>query len=132
VAHLVEPACELTEEELDTPLPTNPTGIEFEVLVTELREPLALLRRVGRKVESMSLTVLDERSGLREAAKAAMRRPVANRFEPLVCVDEFGACVGVLRIDRLIDVLARDASDDRSVRHPVDASRRNARHRRRY
>ena len=132
VAHLVEPACELTEEELDTPLPTNHTGIEFEVLVTELREPLALLRRVGRRVESMSLTVLDERSALRDAAKVAMRRPVANRFEPLVCVDEFGGCVGVLRIDRLIDVLARDGADDRPSRHPLDISRRNGRHRRRY
>jgi EAL domain-containing protein (putative c-di-GMP-specific phosphodiesterase class I) len=132
VAHLVEPACELTEEELDTPLPTNPSGIEFEVLVTELREPLALLRRVGRKVESLSLTVVDERSGLREAAKVAMRRAMANRFEPLVCVDEFGACAGVVRIDRLIDVLARDDSDDRSTHHPLDISRRNGRHRRRY
>lgn len=134
IARLIEPVCELTEEELDTPLPGAPTttgyDLEFEVLVTELREPLALLRRVGRRVQSMSLTIIDERSGLREAARAAVRRPADARFDPLVCVDEFGACAGVVRVDRLIDALVR-LDDDRPERqHAVDVSRRG-RHRRR-
>ena len=132
VARLVEPVCELTEEELDTPLPTKATGVEFEVLVTELREPLALLRRIGRRVESMSLTIVDERTAVRDAARVAMRRPSATRFEPLVCVDEFGACAGVLRIDRLIDVLARESGDSRSAHHALEISRRAGRHRRKY
>ena len=131
VARLVEPVCELTEDELDTPLPTTATGIEFEVLVTDLGEPLALLRRVGRRVESMSLTIVDEHTDLRDAARVAMRRPTASRFEPLVCVDEFGACAGVLRIDRLIDVLARGAAD-RPAHHTSELGRRAARHRRQY
>ena len=102
------------------------------MLVTELREPLALLRRIGRRVESMSLTIVDERTAVRDAARVAMRRPSATRFEPLVCVDEFGACAGVLRIDRLIDVLARESGDSRSAHHALEISRRAGRHRRKY
>ncbi len=132
VARLIEPVCELTDAQLDTPLPTATTGIEFEVLVTELREPLALLRRVGRRVESLSLTVVDERSTLRDAARVAMRRPPTTRFEPMVCIDEFGSCAGVLRIDRLIDALARDGSADGPAHHSIDSGRRAARHPRRY
>lgn len=131
IDRLIEPVCELTEDELDTPLPSSASGTEFEVLVTELREPLALLRRVSRRVQSLSLTVVDERCDLRDAARAAVRRPADTRFEPLVCVDEFGACVGVVRIDRLIDALARDDAAVRQSSHGM-ASTRRGRHRRIY
>ena len=132
VARLVEPVCELTEEELDTPLAPKATGVEFEVLVTELREPLAVLRRIGRRVESISLTIVDERTAVRDAARLAMRRPATSRFEPLVCVDEFGACAGVVRIDRLIDLLARESDNSRTAHHALEMSRRAGRHRRKY
>jgi hypothetical protein len=106
VGRLIEAACELTEDELDLPLPAAGTGIEFEVLVTELREPLALLRRNGKRVESLTLTMVDDAATLQQAARIAMRRPSSTRFQPLVCVDELGACAGVLRIERLMDALA--------------------------
>ncbi|HEY4331734.1 MAG TPA: EAL domain-containing protein [Ilumatobacteraceae bacterium] len=103
---LIEAVCELTESDLDLVLPTSGSGIEFEVLVTELREPMALLQRVGRRIESLSLTIVDEDASLQQAARIAMRRGTLTRFHPVVCVDALGACVGVVRIDRLIDALA--------------------------
>jgi EAL domain-containing protein (putative c-di-GMP-specific phosphodiesterase class I) len=105
LGRLIEAVCELTEHELDQPLPTT-TGIEFEVLVSDVREPLALMRRVGRRIQSLSLTLVDESASLQHAARIAMRRPQASRFEPLVCVDSLGACSGVVRIERLLGALA--------------------------
>ena len=140
LARLIETACELTESELDQPLSAGTTVIEFEVLVTELREPLALLRRVGRRVECLSLTVVDEAATVQEAVRVAMRRPRATRFEPLVCVDQFGAHVGVVRIERLMEALAGaergvrrnddgTTADAHRSRHAFDFSCRPPRHR---
>ncbi|MCU1393233.1 MAG: putative diguanylate phosphodiesterase [Ilumatobacteraceae bacterium] len=112
LARLIEAVCELTEHELDQPMTTS-NGIEFEVLVTDIREPMALMRRVGRRIQSLSLTLVDEHAGLQQAARIAMRRPESTRFEPLVCVDELGACLGVVRVERLLSALA---GADRSVR----------------
>ncbi len=108
---LIEAVCELTEDDLDLVLPTSGSGIEFEVLVTEVREPMALLQRVGRRIESLSLTLVDEGASLQAAARVAMRRGTLTRFHPLVCVDELGACVGVIRIDRLIDAMAAEVNN---------------------
>lgn len=113
LGRLVEAVCELTEHELDQPL-TMSSGIEFEVLVSEVREPLALMRRVGRRIESLSLTLVDDRASVQHAARVAMRRPQSTRFEPLVCVDQFGACTGVVRVERLLAALA---GEDRTAAH---------------
>ena len=83
-------------------------------------------------IHTLMYELVDERTAVRDAARVAMRRPSATRFEPLVCVDEFGACAGVLRIDRLIDVLARESGDSRSAHHALEISRRAGRHRRKY
>ena len=119
VGRLIEAACELTEDELDLPLPSAGNGIEFEVLVSELREPLALLRRNGRRIESLSLTMVDDSASLQQAARVAMRRPNTTRFEPLVCVDQLGACTGVVKIERLMDALA---GSERSTPRQLDSA----------
>jgi EAL domain-containing protein (putative c-di-GMP-specific phosphodiesterase class I) len=131
LTRLIEPVCELTEEDLDSPLPTS-GDIGFEVIVTELREPLALLRRAGSRVLNLPMTLVAEGATVREAARIAMCRPTSARFEPLVCVDELGACVGVVRVDRLVESLMRARGEVRPSVHAGDHGRlsRVTRHRR--
>lgn len=108
---MLEPVAELTEADLDQPLPQG-SDLTYEVIVSELQEPLAVLRRRGRRVETLPLTVIDVQTTLQQAALVALQRPEASRFEPLVVVDGLGSCIGVLRIDRLMRELARGSSDD--------------------
>lgn len=102
VDRYVEMVDELTESDFDAPLPGAGRGIGFEVLITELREPVALLRRTGRSVENVPMSLVARRTPLADALRAALARPQRTRFEPLVCVDEFGACLGVVRLERLM------------------------------
>lgn len=128
VAALVEPACLLSEHELDQPLRPR-SEVEFEVIVSDLGEPLALLRRVPRGLQHLSFTTVDERTSIRVAALHAMRRSAAIRFDPLVVVDEMGACTGVVRIDALIDRLVLEATGSGRPLHlerPI--GRRSGRH----
>lgn len=144
LGRLIEAVCELTEHELDQPLlMTN--GIDFEVLVSDVREPLALMRRVGRRIESLSLTLVDGSASVQHASRVAMRRPPSTRFEPLVCVDQFGSCMGVVRVERLLGALAGEEHPGKSSdgvgsdgggeahrsRHAFDFSCRPSRQRRR-
>ncbi|MBI4885083.1 MAG: EAL domain-containing protein [Actinobacteria bacterium] len=114
LAVIVEPVCELTESELDTPLLPG-VDIEFEVIVSELREPLALLRRRDHRVANVALTIVSESHSARQAIKIALGRHPDARFEPMVCVDQFGACTGVVRVDRLIDLLLTSTSSGHAV-----------------
>jgi EAL domain-containing protein (putative c-di-GMP-specific phosphodiesterase class I) len=105
VDRYVEVVDELTESDFDSPLPGGGRGIGYEVLVTELREPVALLRRTGRSVENVPMSLVSRHTTLADVVRAALARPRRNRFEPLVCVDEFGACLGVVRLERLMTAL---------------------------
>jgi EAL domain-containing protein (putative c-di-GMP-specific phosphodiesterase class I) len=77
-------------------------------IVDERYRPIALLPR------SAAARVALERPPLRvdggstpaEAARRAMTRDPAERFEPLVLCDERGRYTGLVRIERLIDELA--------------------------
>ena len=44
--------------------------------------------------------------GIREVAVRAMNRPVATRFDPIVCVGEQREPVGIIRMERIISFLA--------------------------
>jgi EAL domain-containing protein (putative c-di-GMP-specific phosphodiesterase class I) len=50
-------------------------------------------------------------AGLAEVAARAMARPERERFSALVVTDERGRYVGILRIERLVEALARLGSD---------------------
>ena len=132
IARLIEPVRELTELELDTPLP-GVADVEFEVIVSELREPLALLQHVGTRVQNLSVTLINERTSLREAARVALRRPMESRFDPIVCIDALGTCAGVVRVDRLIAALLREPLNPPQRAHGIvrDGSHRSRRHPRR-
>jgi len=127
----IEAVCELREHEMETPLPPVTSGIEFEVLVSDNREPLALLRRVGRRIVNVSLTLIDDTVTVQAAVKIALRRPQSIRFDPMVCVDAGGHCTGVLRIERLVDALSSDGpKTGHRSRHALDFNCRPARHHR--
>jgi EAL domain-containing protein (putative c-di-GMP-specific phosphodiesterase class I) len=42
-----------------------------------------------------------------EAVQRALVRAAAHRFSPLVCIDDAGRYVGIVRMERLVDLLAR-------------------------
>jgi EAL domain-containing protein (putative c-di-GMP-specific phosphodiesterase class I) len=85
-------------------------AIATVALVDELGRPLALLCRdafaAGRPPVAVSMTV-QPISDVSEVARRAMTRPLVNRFDPIACCDEQGRPVGVLRIERLLEALAR-------------------------
>lgn len=71
--------------------------------------------RPDKTVDSEGRTHAVRESGLRinldtsivDAAQRAIVRAPAARFQPLVCTDAAGRYVGIVRVERLIDALAR-------------------------
>ncbi|TCI98849.1 EAL domain-containing protein [Aeromicrobium sp. IC_218] len=47
---------------------------------------------------------------LDEAAQRAIVRPASSRFHPIVCTDNAGRYCGIVRVERLLDALARAAA----------------------
>ena len=47
-------------------------------------------------------------AGVREVARRAAARPEHSRFDPIVCVDDVGVAIGVVRMERLLLRLAAD------------------------
>jgi hypothetical protein len=45
-----------------------------------------------------------------DIATRALLRPVAHRFEPLVCTDAVGHVIGIIRMERVLDLLAKVGS----------------------
>jgi len=114
VARLAEPAAQVRLDERDE----RPTGARFEVIVGELGEPLALVRRTRSQLQNVPLTLLDSDASLVTAARAALSRPAATRFDPIVCVDQLGAFAGVVPMERIVAALADAAGvDRRAARH---------------
>jgi hypothetical protein len=46
---------------------------------------------------------------LAAVSRRAMGRPIARRFDPLMCCDEAGRYAGLVRIERIVDALATTA-----------------------
>jgi EAL domain-containing protein (putative c-di-GMP-specific phosphodiesterase class I) len=115
VSRLAEPAEQLR---IDAP-GTRSGGARFEVIIGELGEPLALMRRSHSRIQNVPLAVLDADTSVVAAARAALSRPASTRFDPLVCVDELGAFAGVVPMERIVAALADAAGVDRRPRrHP--------------
>jgi EAL domain-containing protein (putative c-di-GMP-specific phosphodiesterase class I) len=109
VSRLAEPA-----ERLRIDAPGERTGdARFEVIVGELGEPLALMRRSQSRIQNVPLAVLDGGTSVVAAARAALSRPASTRFDPLVCVDELGVFAGVVQMERIVAALADAAGLDR-------------------
>jgi EAL domain-containing protein (putative c-di-GMP-specific phosphodiesterase class I)/antitoxin (DNA-binding transcriptional repressor) of toxin-antitoxin stability system len=89
-----------------------PTTTGTAVQVDAHGHPVALLlplRRdrdpAGHRVAPVSLRV-SASAGTAEVARRVATRPEETRFDPVVCVDDVGAVVGVVRVDHLLARLA--------------------------
>jgi EAL domain-containing protein (putative c-di-GMP-specific phosphodiesterase class I) len=89
-------------------------GGQSGLRVDSTGRPLALLlphRRgndqPGHRIVPVSLRV-PALAGVREVARRAAARPEHARFDPIVCVDDVGVAVGIVRVERLLLRLAAD------------------------
>jgi EAL domain-containing protein (putative c-di-GMP-specific phosphodiesterase class I) len=115
-AHMVEHVASLVEQ---VPVEGGPSGGAVPggqpgLRVDSVGRPLALLlphRRgddgPGHRIAPVSLRV-PALAGVREVARRAAARPEHSRFDPIVCVDDVGVAIGVVRVERLLLRLAAD------------------------
>jgi EAL domain-containing protein (putative c-di-GMP-specific phosphodiesterase class I) len=115
-AHMVEHVASLVEQ---VPVEGGPSrgavpGGQPGLRVDSLGRPVALLlphRRgddgPGHRIAPVSLRV-PALAGVREVARRAAARPEHSRFDPIVCVDDVGVAIGVVRMERLLLRLAAE------------------------
>jgi hypothetical protein len=81
------------------------------VLVDERNRPLALAERAallrGEPYERPVMRITPN-SPLKAVARRAAARPLLERFHPLVACDRRGVYLGIVRVEQLLDALARD------------------------
>ena len=81
------------------------------ILVDERHRPLALAERAallrGEPYER-PITRITPSSPLRAVARRAASRPMLERYHPLVVCDRSGVYQGIVRVEQLLDALARD------------------------
>jgi EAL domain-containing protein (putative c-di-GMP-specific phosphodiesterase class I) len=82
-------------------------------LLDESTRPSSIAVRFGSHdlVRRSALTALYSCS-LRDALKRALTRPTASRFDPLICCDELGHYLGVVRVERLVEALIDTPDSD--------------------
>ena len=85
---------------------------EFVALVDHDGRPSGLVcrddhARGDAPVRSLMLVTVE--TPLATAGRRAMSRPVARRFDPLVCADAGGRYTGLVRMERIVDALAEAA-----------------------
>ncbi len=67
----------------------------------------AILQRDGRPQKPLTIGL---NASLAEVARRAMTRPAEDRFTPLVCNDDHGRYVGIVRVERLVEALASEGA----------------------
>ena len=105
VAPLVRP---VRQSSAGDPVPVVPPV----ALVGEHGEPLALRLADPRTAEVYTAPVslrVRLSAGVAETLTRAMSRPPAQRFDPVVCTDETGGVVGLLRVEDLVAASGRSS-----------------------
>jgi EAL domain-containing protein (putative c-di-GMP-specific phosphodiesterase class I) len=64
----------------------------------------AVARRAGAATPVLSVSLA---TTVTDVAQRALTRPAERRFEPVVCTDPAGRLVGVVRLERVLELLAR-------------------------
>ena len=85
-------------------------SVDYLPVLDELGRPVAVLSREGFRGRAGArrlppLRVLGG-SAVADVARRAMIRPPGERFDPVVCCDEDGRYVGLVRVERLVQELA--------------------------
>jgi hypothetical protein len=85
---------------------------DVAVVVDTHRHPVRLEHRARRREDELTTPPLctGPRTTPAELARRVVARPGGRRFDPIVCCDERGRVVGLLRVERLLSALA-DATD---------------------
>lgn len=84
-------------------------GPQFIALVDGDGRPSGIVTRTGHDQQDgpvRSLMLVSGEMPLAAVGRRAMARPMARRFDPLVCCDEGGRYAGLVRIERIVDALA--------------------------
>jgi EAL domain-containing protein (putative c-di-GMP-specific phosphodiesterase class I) len=85
------------------------SGFDALVIVDEHRRPTSILEQDGGGAWGASdVLAVNVDTPLADAVARAMSRPRITRFTPLVCTDNAGRFVGILRLERLMAHLAED------------------------
>jgi hypothetical protein len=80
-------------------------GLDVVVVLDDWSRPVALVDRAcaaGRGQPKRALLKTRPSTAPETVVARAMARPAADRFDPLVCVDDRGHYLGVLRIEQLV------------------------------
>jgi EAL domain-containing protein (putative c-di-GMP-specific phosphodiesterase class I) len=85
------------------------SGFDALVIIDEHRRPTSILEQDGGGTWGASdVLAVNIDTPLADAVARAMSRPRITRFTPLVCTDNAGRFVGILRLERLMAHLAED------------------------
>lgn len=107
LAALVHPALTVRHDIAASVSSEAVEGADVLVTTDEHGHPCALRQRVDDgSWETADVLAVNVTTPVAEAAQRAMLRPRSSRFVPMVCVDDLGAVVGVVRIDVLLRHLA--------------------------
>jgi EAL domain-containing protein (putative c-di-GMP-specific phosphodiesterase class I) len=79
------------------------------VLLDPHDRPIAVLRPGDERGDIRAGLRMHADTSLAEAAARAMTRSAADRFAPLMCTDDQGRYVGIVRMERLVSALATTA-----------------------
>ena len=84
------------------------TGFDTVVVVDAQGRPVTLIEQAGDDTwDASDVMAVNIDTPVTDAVQRAMTRPRMTRFSPLVCTDDKGLLVGILRIERLMDHLSR-------------------------
>jgi EAL domain-containing protein (putative c-di-GMP-specific phosphodiesterase class I) len=82
-------------------------SVTHVVRVDERRRPVAIVSRdAGPLAPAGPPMTVDWRANPAETARRAMTRDLADRWDPVVCIDARGHYMGIVRVERLVDELA--------------------------
>lgn len=86
-------------------------GSAFVLAVDETGRPVGAATPAGGR-GLVPVWLVSPGTPVADAALRAVSRPPDHRFDPLVCVDDGGRAVGVVHVERLLELLARLAGSD--------------------
>ncbi len=108
VESFMEAAPEAGSEDEATRLFALEPHIDAVVLIDEWRRPFSLARREGPGIRMRpSIMRVQPTMDVHDVALRAMTRDAATRFDPIACTHEDGSLLGILRIEHLVEHLAK-------------------------
>lgn len=96
--------------------------VELVVVVDQHSHPVCTMTGDGSATPLRDTLCFNADTGVAEAAFRAVARPVGVRHEPLVCTDNAGRFVGVVRMENVVKSLAGSLQSLRLAGEPVPRS----------